>query len=220
MSSSVKPPLIPHDSRIIIPYTHRSRNRVILMPTFPLPLFTFPCNIHPVPQPGAPPAVPPILLRIRHYDFSLARRYHAGHVLTDAEAQALNQVLAENVRNNTEAWVRKAELEGGGGTAKFLSPSQLADLQARIARYAASYQFRVRTRTRTPSPIDLALDELASGIAESEGRKAGLDPDGPEVKLRYRQLLLDPTIQARAREIVAERSQVASLALEELLDVG
>ena len=59
--------------------------------------------------------------------FTVAPRYAAGHVLTENEAQALNQTYFENLRNN---FATKAK-EGGS--------------QEDFDAYASSYQFGVRT---------------------------------------------------------------------------
>ena len=59
--------------------------------------------------------------------FSVAPRFAAGHTLSENEANALNQVLFENLRNN---FANKAK-EGG--------------TQEDFDAYAASYQFGVRT---------------------------------------------------------------------------
>jgi hypothetical protein len=164
------------------------------------------------------PLHPPTLkLRVRQYDFTITRRFHAGQVITDGEAYALNQLLMENVRNNTTPWVHRAEQASPNG---ILSHEQVSDLQTKIAQYATTYRFRPRVRTRGLTPIDLALDELAFAQARTEGHHAGLAAESVEVKMRYRQLLLDPTLQTKARELVLERQKAASNALEELLDVG
>lgn len=160
-------------------------------------------------------APPTILLRIRRYDFVLARRYHAGQRINDSEAYALNQMFAENIRNNTIQWISKAESKAPNG---LLTPSQMTELQTKISEYASKYQFQVRHRTRSSSPIDIALEELALSQATAEGRQQGLGPADPAVKLRYRQLLTDPSLQLKARELVNERERVAQETLSDLME--
>ena len=54
--------------------------------------------------------------------FAVLQPYAEGHTITEAEAKALNQVRAENVRNNMAGKVKAAaegtaaEVLGGGGT--------------------------------------------------------------------------------------------------------
>lgn len=166
-------------------------------------------------MPDLTPAPPTILLRIKRYDFSLTRRYHTGQRINDSEAYALNQMFAENIRNNTIHWISKAEAQAPKG---LLSTEQLAELQTKISEYASKYQFQVRHRTRSMSPIDVALEELALAQATAEGRQHGLGPSDPAVKLRYRQLLADPSLQLKARELVNERERVAQDTLSDLME--
>jgi ribosomal protein L16 Arg81 hydroxylase len=59
--------------------------------------------------------------------FNVAPRYAAGHTLTENEAQALNQTMFENLRNN------------------FATKAKEGASQEDFDTYAASYQFGVRT---------------------------------------------------------------------------
>lgn len=160
---------------------------------------------------------PILALRIRHYDFTITRRYYSGQTITAPEAYALNQMLAENVRNNVEHWIRKAERQSPAG---FLTEQQQSDLQTRISGYADKYKFQSRGRHRPLSPIDLALSELADSIAVAEGSHQGLPPDDPAVRLRYRQLLTSPELQARARILASERAREADDALSDILEAS
>ena len=66
--------------------------------------------------------------------FTVPSRYSAGHVVTAGEADALNQTLWENIRNNRAPHVKKA-VEAG---------ADHASMQADVDAYAESYQFGVR----------------------------------------------------------------------------
>jgi hypothetical protein len=68
--------------------------------------------------------------------FPVLQPYLAGHAITEAEAKALNQVRAENVRNNTASKVRAAT----EGTAKEGEPT-LETIAAYVAKYDAEYVF-------------------------------------------------------------------------------
>jgi hypothetical protein len=158
------------------------------------------------------PFMSTIVFHIGHYDFTIPARYQAGHPLTEGEAQALNQLMTENIRNNVSGWVRKAARDHITITAEIHEA-----LQTQIHAYALEYQFQPRNRRPTVSAVDAALDDLANTQAETEGNASGYAPDSPEVRLRYRQLLSDPKLKARAREIVQERSKIAAITLTEIL---
>lgn len=157
---------------------------------------------------------PTTTLHIYRYDFTIPRRYQAGHTLTEGEAKALNQLMTENIRNNVSSWVRTAEHQSPN---QMLSTTAHEDLQTRIHSYATTYQFQTRIRKPPVSALEVALDELAHSQAEHEGTAQGYAPDSVEVQLRYRNLLNDPELKAQARSIVAERTKVTSVSLEEIL---
>lgn len=160
------------------------------------------------------PDLSPLLpLRIRKYEFTIPRRFVAGHQLSAAEASALNQVLVENIRNNLIGRVARAE---GGSPTGVLSLAEQELLQQQVTEYARQYQFREPVEG-PPSVLETTLVELARQQAEAEGRRQGLPAEGPAVQLRLRNLLSDPQLQARARELMAERQQLAERALAELL---
>lgn len=156
-----------------------------------------------------------IPLHISRYDFTIPQRYTPGPIdLSEGEAKALNQLMLENVRNNVSAWVRLAERNSIDG---IISLAVHEALQTRIWAYASAYQFQSRERARPMSAIDAAIAELASSQAETEGNRFGYAPDGPEVQLRYRQLLSSPDIKTKARTIVAERARLAQRTLSDIL---
>ena len=90
-------------------------------------------------------------IRIRGLTFTIPSRFAPGHVLSDAEALALNGVLAENIRNNVDQWVRGDE----GSEAH-------AALAARVARYAEDYQFSGRPRPTSLSPLEKMAQQVAA----------------------------------------------------------
>jgi hypothetical protein len=152
-----------------------------------------------------------VTLRIRQYQFVLLRQYQAGHVLTEGEATAMNQILVENVRNNVYPWVVKAA-QGG-----FLSAVEHNELETRINDYANRYQFRSRSRARPATPLETAAKELAIQEAEIWGQQNGYLPDTPEVNSKFRELLTDPGVLERARELILSRQTVMDDALEGLI---
>jgi hypothetical protein len=97
---------------------------------------------------------------IQGYDFTIPAPYGEGHTLTANEASALNQLYAENVRNNSASRIKAAkEAAEKAGTEFSLDTSMVGEgddavtLRASIEEYAANYEFGAR-RTSTKEPVD------------------------------------------------------------------
>lgn len=91
--------------------------------------------------------------------FSVPNPYESGHQITAGEADALNQVLHENIRNNLAKKAKDGTLT-----------------QAEVDAYADHYEFGVRTgggATRDPvrsRAMDIARDKVKAGLAKA-GKK-------------------------------------------------
>lgn len=156
-----------------------------------------------------------LTIRIQQHEFSFPERYSAGHVLTDGEAAGLNQMLAENVRNNVSHWVIKA--------LNYLDVTVLpvqthSHLQRRIAEYAEAYQFTRRNRARVSTPIEIAADEIARKQAEIQGQSQGHAPDSLEVQSLFLRLRTNVAVLEQARELVMKRAAIAGESIKGLLD--
>lgn len=151
-------------------------------------------------------------VRILQHDFPIQRKYLEGHVLNADEAAAFNQLLLENVRNNTYGWVTRV----ARGRA-VLTPEEYSDLAKRIDEYADGYQFKTRSRTKNINPLDATVRELAWQHAESWGIQNGFDITSDEVQRKYADLRHAPQIYAEARKIILNRQSVMDEALEGLL---
>lgn len=91
--------------------------------------------------------------------FPVPQPYVAGAVITEAEAKALNQVFAENIRNNTASKV-KAAIEG---TAKEGEPTA-ATIAAFVAEYAGSYVFTLASvggGRKSSDPVEVEAMRIA-----------------------------------------------------------
>lgn len=150
----------------------------------------------------------PLIVRVLQHDFPIDRQYSAGHILTEGEATALNQLLVENVRNNVHGWVAR---EARGSS--LLTSEQHASLTARISDYADKYQFKTRVRYKQPNPLEATIRELARRHAETWGNQFGHDPNSPEVYAKSVELRSLPEIHDEARELVLRREYVAQTAL-------
>jgi hypothetical protein len=93
--------------------------------------------------------------------FVILQPYLAGHTVTEAEARALNQVRAENVRNNMASKV-KAAYEG---TAKEGEPT-VDEIAAFVAEYDAAYEFTLASvggGKRPTDPVEVEALRMARG---------------------------------------------------------
>jgi hypothetical protein len=93
--------------------------------------------------------------------FNVSQPYVAGYAITEAEAKALNQVRAENVRNNTASKV-KAAVEG---TAKEGEPT-VENIAAFVASYDAGYVFTLASvggGRKSTDPVEVEALRIARG---------------------------------------------------------
>ena len=109
---------------------------------------------------------------IQEYTFSIPKPFAEGHVCTGAEADVLNQTLAENIRNNTAGRVKKAVAEGSFDHAL---------MQAEIDAYVKEYEFGVR---RGRGPVD-PIEREALAIAKEEVKLAQLHSEFHGLGLRH-----------------------------------
>lgn len=108
---------------------------------------------------------------IQGTEFNLPEPFAAGHVLTEGEASAMNQLFAENIGNNFRAKIKAAK----DGVEGAVMPTQ-EDLDT----YAADYEFGVRQSAgpRTPvDPIEKEMHKLAS-----EAVKRSMEAKGIKLK--------------------------------------
>lgn len=134
--------------------------------------------------------------------FVIPAPYSEGHVLAANEAAALNQLFAENVRNNFAAKLKKAKEEG-----KTLGQSDLDE-------YTATYSFGVRVGGA--SRLD-PVERLAREMAEEQVKKM-LKAKGVKIKDAEEAGKIDefvdkllekyPAIREQAAKVHAARSSV------------
>jgi hypothetical protein len=155
-------------------------------------------------------------IRIRSYPFTLAEPFRAGTVLTKGEAQALNALRAENIRNNVARVVHEAIAVLPEGT--LLASETLAQLQARITQYDLSYQFLERHEPKArPGAIEAEARAIAQDGVLARRRQAGETLEGPEAEAEIDFASQSDAVLALARARVEARARVSASALEELL---
>lgn len=120
---------------------------------------------------------------IQGYDFTISAPYTEGHVLTANEAAALNQLRAENVRNNSASRIKaaiKAAEEAGVefslDTSMVGEGDEAVTLRQSIEDYAENYEFGAR-RTSTREPVDPVQREalrIAKEVAATQLASKGI----------------------------------------------
>lgn len=116
----------------------------------------------------------PMPYTIQGHDFDFgAPRYAAGHACTENEANALNQVRLENIRNNTASKIKAAAEKASVAPADVNLDADLGDgttLRSLISAYADNYEFGLRS-VRTSEPVD-PVEKEAIKLAKDTVRKA------------------------------------------------
>ena len=156
--------------------------------------------------------------------FTVIQPYEAGHVVTEAEAKALNQTRSENIRNNMASKVKAAY----AGTAKEGEPTA-ETIVAFVAAYDEAYVFTLASvggGTRKTDPIEVEALKIARGMfadfCSSKGLtvKAVKDKIGEEAYNEKLALLAEQDgVVKEATRRVKERAKTASSALDDL-DLG
>lgn len=160
-------------------------------------------------------------LTIQGLKFQIAAPYAKGHLLSEQEAAALNQLFSENIRNNCANLVKEAKDAAGDSS---LSDAALDELGTKIDDYASKYTFAGKRQSRTPvDPIARMIERLAreavTEAARAKGHKVKEWPDGKMEKLVEMYIAKYPAITEEAkRRIEAQKTLAASAADVEGID--
>lgn len=156
--------------------------------------------------------------------FSVLQPYSAGHAITEAEAKALNQVRAENIRNNMASKVKAA----AEGTSKEGEPTA-ADIAKFVADYDAAYVFTLASvggGRRPTDPAEVEALKIARGIFADfcAGKKLTvkavrekIGEDAYEAKIG--EIAERPEVVKEAKRRVKDRQASAEAAMGDL-DLG
>lgn len=149
--------------------------------------------------------------------FSVPQPYAEGHVLTANEAGALNQVFAENVRNNLASKVKEAKEAGAFDALEF---------QATVDAYTSSYEFGVRSGGggRVGDPVQAEALDIARDIVRDSLRKKGYklaDVKAAQITELAKGVLAkgnatSEAILEQARQRVEARRAIADIELDSL----
>lgn len=144
----------------------------------------------------------------------VAAPYVEGHSLNEAEASTLNQVRAENVRNNCAKLVKEAR--EAAAREKDPVPFDEAAIRAKIAEYDNEYEFGVRNARIIVDPVTREALKLAKDAVRAKLKQKNIDVkslgEGELDKLAEELLAAKP----KFREIAQQRvEQLAALAEDE-----
>lgn len=125
-------------------------------------------------------AAPTQTVTIQGFEFSIPARYAEGHTLTANEASAMNQLFAENVRNNAASKIKKAKAEAEEANVEFSLDADRGEdagtLRQEIQAYAESYEFGARV-ARASEPVDPVQKEayrIAVELVNGKLREGGV----------------------------------------------
>jgi hypothetical protein len=108
-------------------------------------------------------------ITIQGLSFTVATPYAEGHVVTEAEAKALNQTRSEAVRNNMASVVKAAKGEDE-------TVADMDALIAAVAEYDAAYQFTLASvggGRKTTDPVEAEALRLARSAITAQLKAAG-----------------------------------------------
>jgi hypothetical protein len=151
---------------------------------------------------------------ISGFQFSIPEPIEEGHQVNANEAAALNQVLAENVRNNFAARVKKAQENG----------EDQDTLQAELDQYVAEYEFGVRRggggATPSKDPVEKEAENLAKAkvkeALKAKGHKISDVSNEKIAELTRNALDKYPEFREQAKQIVEARQSVGSEIMEDI----
>lgn len=136
-------------------------------------------------------------------EFTIPQPYTEGHAVTAGEARALNQLLAENVRNNMASKVKANEVDA-----------------AAVLDYATKYEFNVASMPKPKlDPVEAEARKIAKAALKAEivatgGKLEDYDEDSIEEEI----LRIAETDEVRkvAQGIVTARKKSAGITLGSL----
>ena len=143
---------------------------------------------------------------IQGKSFQIPRPFSESHVCTSSEAGVLNQILAENTRNNWGDRVKKAVADESFDQAK---------MQAEIDEYLENYDFGVRRGRGPTDPIEREALNMAKDIVKNALREKGFklaDVDTDDInRLAEEAVAANPDITKEAKRRVDQRAKLGDL---------
>ena len=157
-----------------------------------------------------------MLIRIGQNSFEISEPYSAGHQLTAGEAQALNTLRSENIRNQLARSI--AKMVHGGAP---LDTAQLMSIKDEARVRDTNYKFEWRRQTPRLTPAAGTVEAEALLLADEDmtiwENQNGQRLDPAERQIRVETNAERPEVLARATERVEARRRVAAAGLADLL---
>lgn len=142
--------------------------------------------------------------------FKVADKYLEGHVITAAEAHALNQTRAEGLRNNFAKTVKDVLKDREPQT---LTADEQAQLQAELDAYAAAYVFSMGGG-RVTDPIDaeakLIATAMLDGLLQKNGIKKADYKEAGKYDTKLAEIMNSDKVRSLAVSRVEERKALAA----------
>lgn len=146
---------------------------------------------------------------IQSKTFNIPRPFAEGHACTASEAGVLNQTLAENIRNNFAANVKKAVEDESFDQAK---------MQGELDEYLESYDFGVRKGRGPADPVEREALNIAKDIVKNALREKGhklADVATEDINRLAEKLVAEqPEITKEAKRRVDQRSKLGVVELD------
>lgn len=145
-------------------------------------------------------------ITIAALQFKIPEPFVAGHVCLENEAHVLNQILAENIRNNFKPAVEKAKKEANG------APPDMKKLQTELTAYIAEYEFsRAGGGFRPRDPVEREALLIAISKVQASAKKQGKKIENKEEleSLAQEVLAKYPQVREMAKKVVAMREEAA-----------
>ena len=159
-------------------------------------------------------------ITIADHEFSVSQPYAEGHVVTEAEAKALNQVRAENIRNNMAS---KVKLAFGEAPTEEVNASTI---EALVAEYDAAYVFTlasVGAGKRPTDPVEVEAIKIARGLFSDFCASKGFTVKAVREKIgddsynaRLAELAQRENVLKEAKRRIKVRTENASAALSDM----
>jgi len=156
-------------------------------------------------------------ITIQGQKYQVPQPYAPEHVCTEAEAKALNGLIAENARNNFARRLKKIN-EENGKLAEGVEPQPMPS-QAELDDYLKSYEIGARKIAVQLSPLDkekkrLASEMLTTALRAKGRQKKDLTTEAVEGLLQQILTKYEATIHTQAESNIALRSQMGEIELD------
>ena len=157
-----------------------------------------------------------MLISIKNYSFEITEPYAEGMEISLAEAQALNALRADNIRNALSRSLEKLVAEHG----QVLPIEYLIALKAECARRNETYEFEVRKAPKVQGPRSGSFEAIALEVAtewiDRWAAETGQVLDDEQRASQIASTSLREDVMREAHQRLSIKQQVASSALSEL----